>query len=406
MLRDSVWVFTTQGIRILAALALSAVLARNLSVKDFGLYQLVLSYIFLFNFVSLPGFSHVNIKSAAKGIDSVFYLSYRYSLLGSLFGFAGCLITGGILYFIFDSTTLGFLFMVGSVYFPLSTLNLFDSFLVGTRRFGLSRILMIINSLMGLIFIGAIAFFTKSLVAVFITAIMIKALYVFTGFLKTNKLIQRRELQESDSRYFIKFGLRMTFIGIFGTVSNQLEKVILGTLNPVYLSYYFIGSLIPRKIKDNSKAILSVPAIYWIKLSRSENIERVKQYWWIFAGAGFFCFCILYFGSPFFIPWIYGERYKEAVWVTQWLSFSIIFHFLNIIILNIVAYQGDEILLTRISVTGSILKIVLFLILIPLYQVQGIIASIVSTEVIMFIVVLVWFIKNIKMEDKITYAES
>ncbi len=185
MLKDSFWVFTAQGIGILSALALSAILARNLSIKDFGYYQLVLSYIILFNFASLPGFSQVNIKGVAKGIDSVLYLSYRYSLLGSLFGFAGCLIAGGYLYFFVELKTIGFLFMIGSVYFPLFSLNLFDSFLIGTRRFGLSRILMLINSLMGLIFIGAIAFFTKSLAAVFITAIVIKALYVFTGFLKT-----------------------------------------------------------------------------------------------------------------------------------------------------------------------------------------------------------------------------
>lgn len=406
MVRDSVWVFAVQAIGILAVLALNAILARNLSIKDFGYYQLVLSYIFLFNFVSLPGFSQANIKGAAKGIDSVLYLSYRYSLLGSLFGFVGCLIAGGLLYFNFELKTLGFLFMVGSVYFPLFSLNLFDSFLIGTRRFGLSRILMIINSLMGLLFIGAIAFFTKSIAAVFITAIMIKALYVFTGFLKTSKLIQRQELQESDSRYYIKYGWRMTFIGIFGTVSNQLEKVILGTLNPVYLSYYFIGALIPRKIRDNSKVLLSVPATYWITLSRAENIERVKKYWWVFVGTGFLCFVTIYFGSPFFIPLIFGERYKESVGVAQWLSVSIIFAFLHTMILNIAVYQGDETFFTKISITGSVLKMSLFLILIPLYQVHGVIASIVGTELVMFIVVLAWFIKNIKIEDNVAYVES
>ncbi len=406
MLKDSFWVFIAQGIGILSALALSAILARNLSIKDFGYYQLVLSYILLFNFVSLPGFSQATIKGAAKGNHSVIYLSYRYSLLGSLFGFAGCLIAGGYLYFFVELKTIGFLFMIGSVYFPLFSLNLFDSFLIGTRRFGLSRILMLINSLMGLIFIGAIAFFTKSLAAVFITAIVIKALYVFTGFLKTGKLIQRRELQESDSRYYIKFGWRMTFIGIFGTVSNQLEKVILGTLNPVYLSYYFIGALIPRKIRDNSKVLLSVPATYWITLSRAENIERIKRYWWVFVGIGFLCFVILYFGSPFFIPLVFGERYKESVWVTQWLSVSIIFTFLHLMILNIAAYQGDETFFTKIGITGSVLKMSLFLILIPPYKIHGVIISIVSTELIMFIIVLVWFIKNIKVRDKLSYVES
>ncbi len=406
MLRDSLLVFCAQGVGIILALALNAILVRFLSIEDFGYFQLVLSYIFLFSFVSLPGFTKVNIKGAAKGIDSVLHLSYRYSLLGSFFGFAGCLIAGGLLYFISELKILGFLFMVGSVHFPLFSLNLFDSFLIGKRRFDISRILMVINSLMGLVFVGAVAFLTKSLAAVFITATIVKIMYVLTGFFKTNKIIQRQKLEEGDRRYYIKYGLRMTLLGILWTVSNQLEKIILGTLNPSYLSYYFVGALIPKKLRDNSKALLSVPTTYWIKLSRVENEERVKRYWWVFVGIGFICFVTLYFGSPLFIPLIFGERFTKSIWVTQWLSTSIVFVFLQLMISNIAIYQGDEAFFTKISIIGSVLKISLFLILIPLYKVHGVVISIVGTELFVFLIALLWFLKNIKVRDKLIYAES
>jgi len=396
MYKDTFWVITAQIAGIAIALCINVILTRFLSQTDFGYYQLTLAYVTIANFLTLPGFNQSNIKGGAKGYDNIFFPTLKYRALGSVVGIIIFLCIGSLFIFVWNKQTLGSLLLIGSLFFPIYPFLQFDSLLIGKRRFDLSRGLFVSSQVLRLLLIGGAAIITKNLKFVLLMTVITQAAYALVGFVVTQRIISRVERNIKFEKGLLNLGIKMTLIGIWSAIAGRIERVILGMMDPKLLAVYHIGAIIPRKIRDNAKPILSVPSTHWLKLSKEENLSKVKKNWWKFVLFGSSLTILLWFTSPYFIPLLFGNKYLESIMITQWLSISITFIFLQTMILNVAVYQGEENFFIKLFVFQSILKVGLFSILIPHFKLNGAVASILSSEILICIISLVWFVNSIR----------
>jgi len=394
--KDTFWVVTAQITGVVIAIGINAILTRYLSKSDFGNYQLALAYVNIANFLTLPGFNQSILKGSSKNYDNIYTVTLRYRAFASLFGVMVFLCIGSFFIFFWHKQTLGILLLIGSIFFPLYPLQQWDALLMGKRRFGLSRSLFVFFQLLRLLFIGLSAVITRNLKIIFIMTIVAQAIYTIIGFIITSKIINRSSKDVKIEKGLIKLGIKMTFIGVFSIIAKQLERIILGMMDPKLLAVYHIGANIPFKIKENTKPILSVPTIHWIPLTKEKNLVKIKKNWWIFILFGSVSTLILWFLSPYFIPFLFGRHYIESVMITKWLSITLSFLFFQTMLLNVAVYQGEENFFMKLSIGQSILKIGLFSVLIPYFKLIGVLISIISSEVIIFVISLFWFIHKIK----------
>ncbi len=131
-------------------------------------------------------------------------------------------------------------------------------------------------------------------------------------------------------------------------------------------------------------------------LSEKDNLEKIKKYWWIFVLLGTLLFLMMFLGSQYFIPLLFSNKFYDSIWIAKWLSVSLIFIFVQTMILNLAVYQGSEKFFQKIQILSSVLKLILYAILIPFYFLRGAVFSIIISELLIFIIVITWFFKKVK----------
>ncbi|OGI09871.1 MAG: hypothetical protein A2Y40_08525 [Candidatus Margulisbacteria bacterium GWF2_35_9] len=395
MFADSIWMFMAQIVGVGSVLIINIILTRFFSVKDYGIYQFVLSLIAIGNIMTFPGGSQSVIKGAAKGYDKIFIKTLYISMISSSIVAVAFTIVGCFFYFKLNQYLIGILLAIGSFQLISMGLSFFDGFLIGKKKFTLSRQLYILFVLLKLLGVIAAVWLTQSIIVVLLTTVILQLLNSIIGCLLVKGFIDKNvKTNITTENNLLSLGWRMTFLFVFSTVATKVERVFLGVIHPELLALYHIGQMIPRIIKDNAKLFISVPAAHWISLSKKNNIIKIRKYWYVFVGGGSVLFLGILFLSPIVIPIFFSNKYIQSIWIVQWLSISLIFIFLQTMILNIVIYQGEESFYQKTQILGSLIKIVLLAVLMPLFLLKGIISAVVISDMIMFGIILFWFIKQ------------
>jgi O-antigen/teichoic acid export membrane protein len=290
-----------------------------------------------------------------------------------------------------DLKALGLLLVVGSPSLLKISLSLYQGFLTGKRCFALSRKFLIAENLIHLIGVGTVAVITRDVVYVLLGSVMIRLGVSLWGHFVSKRLIVKCNQDKAMEKQLMGLGWRMTFLGCFGSVSTHLERIILGIMEPASLALYHIGAIFPRTIKENVKNLLAVPYTHWMKHDRLENMSKLNKYWWLFVGIGILFFGFILLTADFIIPLLYSSTYKQSAMIAKWLSLSLIFIFLQTMISRFGLYQGSEKVVQYMTIGGSVLRIFLFVVLIPRFVIMGVIYSILLSEFVVFVGYLIWY---------------
>jgi len=106
---------------------------------------------------------------------------------------------------------------------------------------------------------------------------------------------------------------------------------------------------------------------------------------------GFLLFIIGYFALPFAINLFFGPRYVNSIFYGQLLLIGIVVVPSNVLIINVAVYQGSGNSYAKLNIGLSIMKLILFLILIPIFKTYGIIISVITVDIVSFMVLTTWF---------------
>ncbi len=360
------WIFgevVVAGISFLTMVAFSHWVPKEI----FGVYQYIISTVAILAIFTLPGMGNALIRAVAKGKEGMLWLCAKTKFKWSLIGVGGCLAISGW-YFLHQNFILGSSFLIASFLFPIPRIsNSLFNFWQGRKRFDLqAKYSIIINILEAAVFIP-ILFLTNNLIIIILAYFISRSVFRALFFKLTLKRVKNQETDEET----LSFGKHLTLMQAIGLFAQQIDKVIIWQfLGPIAVATYSFAQIPLQRIQG----LIPISPLALPKLSE-KNIKEIKK--------GIFkkfsrLFLVSIPLTAFLIliaPLIYKilfPQYLESIPYFQVLALTLVFLPFSLLGTSLVAeMRKKELYIT--SVVTPILKIILFLILIPFYGIWGII---------------------------------
>jgi len=389
MLKKENFVFLIFSIVSIALGLLSTYLLSNyFSVEDFGKLQLLLTLIGIFSIFNLSGFDIIIIKEIFNKNDNVVNYILRKIMP---FSFVLMIIIVGIAYFLTEYKDL-LLFV-----FIVTFITLFDktnAILNAKLKFKTLRYLELFSK----IFVLSIAFLSIILKVNILTYIIIFT-FVSIAIIGVRIFISQKYLNHNDiisknNDFIKKEGLKTSLSTAYTIMANWSERLILGMIDPKLLAIFTIGQLFPRVLKDNVKVLLTPTLSSWAVEGFEHYRKMINKYQlflWLF-GTG--VYIIIYIAVEFVISH-YFIKYEESIIIAQFLAIPLIFKFVELMKMSAMALSKHTNIFNKINNIINTIKLLLVIILIPIFEVKGAVISILMVEFGRFLLVSLEF-KRIK----------
>ncbi|MFW6282914.1 MAG: oligosaccharide flippase family protein [Minisyncoccales bacterium] len=374
--RSSFWHFFGKVFYFITSFAIMIAVANWVPKETYGAYRYVLSTVALLSILSLPGLDQSLIRAVAKGKEKMYSVVAKTRLKWSILGTLACFSVSGW-YLINQNNALGFSFLIAGLLFSLRyILDLYENFWKGKARFDiLNKFIAIDQTLMTLLFLPII-FFTDNLIwlvlGFFGTRIIGHGIFFFITLKKISN--------NNTDKETIPFGKHLTLMKIPGKIADQIDKVILWQfLGPVAVATFSFAQLPLSKISG----LIPISEFSLPKLSK-KNIKETKS---SLLNKFYKLFLIVVPGIiliVIFIPYFYKlffPSYLESVPYFRVLSLGLIFTPFTLLSSSFVAAMKKKQLYIINSVI-PIARIILFLILIPLYGLWGLIGATLGTDLL------------------------
>lgn len=304
-----------------------AILSRLLSREDFGYYAALMGITLIFYAISDAGIGSAVIQK--KDLDA-YYESTAFTLsliLGLLIGFFFFLLSSIMADIILDDT----------LYFPLQLMTIplvlhgMNGYAVGILRRNLKFGLLGTYKLISYILASSVAVYLAwkgfglySMIVLFVLDALI-----YTSLLYTKVKIPKLGLNKRDSKGVLSFGGWLTMGVIMSSLSNQIDKLVLGKwLSVVQLGAYnrpagFISNIIAQ-INGIFDSVL-FPILSAFQDSKEKFRELFYESYKLLSTFGIMLACVLMFNSELIIRIFFGEQWFDLVPVLRIISLTAIF---------------------------------------------------------------------------------
>lgn len=225
------WLFLQQLIIAPMSLLTTVLLARILSISDYGYYKYILSIYSVAATFGLTGFYSIASLNIQRGQDVFFYIGFRYRKILRWIPTAITLVIA-VYYFIKGNDFFGTLFLI--TIFSHLFVDLYDFYMVGTAGRGnykLNSILAISNYFISFFPPIMVAYFTHNLYFVFITMFLFQFIFRFVTFKYVAKKLaylksKNMTIDKSLESNFKKESLTFSVNNIFANLGGNLSGVI------------------------------------------------------------------------------------------------------------------------------------------------------------------------------------
>ena len=328
--RETSLIAGSQIIVILLGLANSALLARLLSVDEFGHYHYLLTLFAIAAAFGLPGMGHPILKSTLKNYDKFYWIATKRSLLVANFVALLLFIVGTIGYweeYIPKENALLMLLVAAAM--PVSGIQNYESVFIGKLDFKTSRLLQMLSSALLLVATCLFGWIFESGTYTYIAYIIVRFMIAIYAFILLRRQLVTCTPNPDFESELLAQGWRQTALTFFILVASRLDRIVLGSMNPALLAQYHIGTIIPLAIKNNSKVLMGVLASRWGKLDAEANSKALKRNAIKLIVAGLSAFALTAASLFIIIPVIFGSKYQESILIGIIFSLSLIPSFWN-----------------------------------------------------------------------------
>lgn len=383
------WLSIGQGVTTASAILLSIAFANLLPIEKYGEYKFILSITPLLVIPTLGGMKIAISRAAAKNFDGVLTSGIKTSMK---WGLGGSLLSLGvaIFYYITHNTNLAITFLIISFFIPLTDpLDSFSSFLQGKRNFQLSVKLNIIRE----VFIASITLASLWLTNNVLILILVyfSSRTIINFFLLQITINQTKKNNENDPES-ISIGKHYSMMNIISVIGEQADKILVWHyLGATQLAIYSFAMLPGNQLNGLFFKNLSTLAFPKLSEMTAEQVKKtlppkIHKYMIITIIVSVF-YVVL---APIFFKLLFPQ-YTSAVIYSQFyiLSFTLVPFSLYS---SALMAQGEIKNQYSMTLVINILKILLFMVLLPLYGVGGGIA----TYIIIQICIIIYLIKIFK----------
>lgn len=367
------------------------VLSRYFSVEDFGIYQLVLTFVAVISILKLTGIDMVLQRMIIKkNILFYKYIQKKYYCYLIILWLIILLIALAV------SFENKYYFIATLLIFPFIMIERSTPILLGLLKFKENRELVLFQSCI-LFIIAVFGVFLKLSIKEYVLLYLISfsLIQLFKFIISSKKLndisLFQKNKFELTNENKDKNIISTSIVNGYLTISVYIDRLILGFLDPKLLAHLAISQILPIMIKDNIKVFLTPTYFKWVNVSDQNSIDKTLNYKFHFIILGLLFYLVVVFISEYFIIIFYGKNYKDAIFMMQILSIPIIFKFLESSISSSIVLLGKFDFYNIINIIFPTLKLLLSIGLIYFFSIWGAVIAIVSIEVIKSIYLYYWF---------------
>jgi O-antigen/teichoic acid export membrane protein len=372
-------------ISMVAAFLLSIAFAQLLPKETYGQYKYILSIMGILAISSLQGMNAAIVRGVAKGFEGVFIKGFKTKLKWSLLGSIASI--GMAIYFWLQGNiefTVSFLII--AFFLPLfKSGEIYQSYLSGKKFFGQKVNYTTLIQILATAFLILTLFLTKSLIILILVYFFSYSILRMFFYLWTIKKIKPNKKYDSKT---ISYGKHLSFIDIIALIAEQIDKILLfHFMGPMNLAIYSFAILPVEQIRTPLQNIqelalpkLSIRPINEIKKTLPKKL--FKSIIFILIMIAVYIILVPYFFKIFY------PQYIDSVFYSRLFSFDLLVFPVSMMVLALQAKMKTK-ELYKINIINPIIRIILFIVLIPLYGILGAIIAILLSQIFYFFIA--WF---------------
>ncbi len=374
LVKGGFWLVIGQLIVSGVSFGLSVAFANLLEPDVYGTYRYILT---IFNFLAIPTLTGINValmRAAAQGMENSLLLAFKTRLRWGLIGTV-CGLLIALYYLTQGALALSLNFGIMALFVPLFySFEVYSYFLRGKKLFKHYPLYHALSlTIPTLILIGMIFFkwnLTILLISYFLPYTILKGLFLYL-------IIQKHVQKSGYDPHVISYGKHLSAMGIFSIIAQNIDKFLLWHfLGGAQLAIYTIA-LSPI---SNIEAIIGkLDTLIFPKIA-GQGIEQLRTTVYR-KGARLFLYIAIIVGVYVLLaPFLYSllfPQYLESIRYSQALSFTMLLSLPITFVSTVFTAHAKIREKYYLSFIGPSVKIALFAILIPLYGIWGIIASLI-----------------------------
>ena len=376
MTQGGFWLSLAKVVGLLSSLLFAVAMANLVPPEVFGTYKFVISGAAIIGAFSLGGVGIAIVQAVARGFEGALYQGTKAYLKWS-FGVIAISIATAMYYFLNGNSVLAISFLIAGACNPIITgFSFFGTFISGKKDFRTFSIYDTLRNVAPAFAVIATVFFTDNPVLI-ILAFFVSSVAV--NLLLYHSTVRKFRPNERVDPQSIPYAKHLSLMGIMVKIAENIDKVLVfHYLGAAQLALYAfaqtpIGNL---KLLNDIPARLALP-----KLSERNFVElRSSLPRKILLLVGVMAVVVgLYIAFAPFIFRLLFPAYLDAVIYTQILALSLLFAPGTMFGEALTAHMKKKELYFSQALL-PIIKIALFLLLLPPFGIWGAVAAIIASQ--------------------------
>ena len=389
------WIQTGKIVAMGLSFISSIAFANFLPQEIYGNYRYILSVFGFLTIFTLSGMDNVIINASARSHSDLALAAIKEKIK---WGFGGLFLGLGIsiYYLIMKNMVLAESLLIASVFTPFfDPLFSFNSIINGKKKFKLQTTYALIIRITTTLVLISTIYLSQNIVLITLIYFVSNFFLRIIFFRKTikNVLNQDLEIKSLNSKDELSFGKHLSLMGVIGQVSIYLDKLLVFQFNSgAILAAYYLA-MTPFKQIQTLLGGINTLALPKFSQNTLENIRKTllhkiaKLYLIIIP------IIIAYFLSADFIFEKIYPQYLSAVFISKIFMLQLLFFPTNMIGTVFTAHSQQKNLYIA-STSYAIIRIILILILTPIFGIYGAVSAILITGFINSIINLYLFLKK------------
>lgn len=373
LFKGGFWLTLNQVVGTGTSFLLAVALANLLDKTAYGNYQYILSLIGFLGIFSLQGIRTAIAQAVARGLEGSFYTGFKIRLK---YGAIGSLVAIGlaIYYWLKGNEALSLPLIITAVFLPLMQASrVYSGFLAGRRLFDVGARYNMATDVISVGVMLATLLITKN-VFWLIAAYLISNTFLncFFDYLVKIKFKPNKE----EDQKTLNYAKHLSLLGVLSLAGDYLDKILLfNFVGPAQLAVYSFAIALPTQIKGilANISILAFPK-FAAQPEKEIKANIMKKFWklaLLITGI-----IIIYIAAAPLFYKIFFPKYLDSIIYSQVFIFFLI---------SIPASLLDTVFNAKIMKKNiyiikffSFIRIILYIILIPIFGIWGLIAARVS----------------------------
>lgn len=377
LVRGGFWLTIGQGVAMFAGFFLSLTFAHLFSKESFGIYKFILSVAGILGVFSLTEMGTAITRAVAQGFDGSLQKGFRTNLKWSIGILVGGLSLGGY-YFYNGNSVLSISFILAGIFLPLTlSAGLHNAYLLGKKDFRKITSYGIVRNIAPAAFLILTLFLTQNILIVMCVYFLSSAgVSLFLYYL--TRRAYRHENTRNDPG-LTTYGKHLSAMEVIGQFASQIDKILIfHYLGAAPLAIYAFAIAPVEQLQAGKKILSSLilPKISerpFEELQKSAPRKSLLLALYAFGLAGAYVLFAPYF-YKFFFP-----QYLDSILYSQIYSLTLIAVAGTIFDSALVAHKKTKELYIHRTIV-PIVKIALFIILLPFFGLMGLIITHITTR--------------------------